>query len=237
MCQSEIKCHTLMSFNPEPMSWRLGKGFTVKPILFWKHNVSGVGVSQWDPLYLHSNLKKVGLSFWFLIISLCNYFSIRGRIRNVERPVQKNTPKPRIGLHFFPFYRLNSFETVGQNRKIALSLIWSPILYYMGHIILKSLKFFWISWRGSELYHLITFKSKLFQWEYIFLLSAFFQVLTCGSLAEKRIPSHIMKIWEKFKKFKNRRKMKIIINICAAILLVLFIIGIIYLNYSVYHVF
>ena len=139
------------------------------------------------------------------------------------------------GLDFiFPILSTQQFWDRWSEQK---SQVMEQIVCFRPRPDLKSIKLFWISWRGSELYHLITFKSKLFQWEYIFLLSAFFQVLTCGSLAEKRIPSHIMKIWEKFKKFKNRRKMKIIINICAAILLVLFIIGIIYLNYSVYHVF
>ena len=49
------------------------------------------------PLFLNSasKSKKVGLSFWFLVISLWNYITIRGRIRNVERPIQQNTPKPR----------------------------------------------------------------------------------------------------------------------------------------------
>ena len=48
--------------------------------------------------YSSSKPIKVGLSFWFLVISLWNYFTIRGRIRNVERPVQQNTPKPRVGF-------------------------------------------------------------------------------------------------------------------------------------------
>ena len=71
--------------------------------------------------------------------------------------------------------------------------------------------------------------------ENIFCCRRFFQVLTCGSIAKiiKRFPAR-----PKFEKIsKIGEKMKIIINFCAAVLLILFTIGIIYLNYSVYHVF
>ena len=72
----------------------------------------------------------------------------------------------------------------------------------------------------------------------IFSAVGVFQVLTCGSIAKiiKRFPARPK--FEKFEKIsKIGENMKIIINFCAAVLLILFTIGIIYLNYSVYHVF
>ena len=105
----------------------------------------------------------------------------------------------------------------------------------------ESKKFFRISRWYSKLYHLekyhccLKLQNQNDSNENIFCCRRFFQVLTCGSIAKiiKRFPAI-----PKFEKIsKIGEKMKIIINFCAAVLLILFTIGIIYLNYSVYHVF